>query len=106
MNPFKHLVSVPRTNVSFDTHKIKLNVWLRSKKIIDSALLSCEDPGNFVRGGQTLTMFFFFFFFFRFFFFFFFCDEGREDKRDIIGPPGLRWRADNGPALNAGLVAL
>ena len=53
-------------------------------------------------------MFFFsFFFFFRFFFFFFFlCDEGRKDKRDIIGPPGFRWRADNGPALNAGLVAL
>ena len=97
MNPFKHLVSVPRTNVSFDTHKIKLNVWLRSKNIIDSALLSCEDPGNFVRGGQTLTMFFFFFFFF-------FCDEGREDKRDIIGPPGFRWRADNGPSLNAGLI--
>ena len=72
MNPFKHLVSVPRTNVSFDTHKIKLNVWLRSKKIIDSALLSCEDPGNFVRGGQTLTMLCFFVFF-LFFFLFFFC---------------------------------
>ena len=32
--------------------------------------------------------------------------RGGRISGDIIGPPGFRWRADNGPALNAGLVAL
>ena len=58
------------------------------------------------RGGPTSTTFFFFLF-----------DEGREDPNTtisgaIIGPPAKRhlmaflWRADDGPLLNADLVAL
>ena len=37
----------------------------------------------------------------------FLVDEGREDKRAIIGPPVKRqiWRADDGPTSNTGLVA-
>ena len=39
-------------------------------------------------------------------------DEGREDPNTTISGPslarqrGVRWRADGGPTLNAGLVAL
>ena len=37
---------------------------------------------------------------------FFLVDEGREDQNTTIGgPSSFRWRADNGPTLNAGLVA-
>ena len=43
---------------------------------------------------------------------FFLVDEGREDQNTTIGGPSsasqrnaFRWRADNGPTLNAGLVA-
>ena len=46
-----------------------------------------------------------------------FVDEGREDSNTTIGGPSsarqrnaievaFRWRADGGPTLNAGLVAL
>ena len=65
--------------------------------------MPCADPESFVRGGPTLTIFL----------------DGRDNpskyhyKRTIIGPPAkrhlymaFRWRADNGPKLNAGLVAL
>ena len=68
---------------------------------------SCPDPESFVRGGVQLRQHFFFFLF----------DEGREDPNTtisgaIIGPPAKRhlmaflWRADDGPLLNADLVAL
>ena len=66
---------------------------------------SCADPESFVRGGPTLTTFVF-------------CFGWRGDggskyhyKGAIIGPPAkhhwmeFRWRVDDGPALNAGLVA-
>ena len=51
----------------------------------------CGDPESFVREGPNMTTFFY--------------DKGREDpiyhyKR------AFRWRADDGPILNAGLVAL
>ena len=46
------------------------------------------DPESFVRGDPTLTKFFL-------------VDEGREDLSTTI-----RWRADGGPTLNAGLVAV
>ena len=40
---------------------------------------------------------------------FFLVNEGRGSKyhykRAIIGPPAFRWRADDGPTLNAGFVA-
>ena len=40
---------------------------------------------------------------------FFLVDEGREDQNTTIGGPSSarqrNWRADNGPTLNAGLVA-
>ena len=59
---------------------------------------ACTDPESFVRRGPTLT----------------FVLEGRDDpskyhyKRAIIRPifMAFRWRADNGPNLYAGLVAL
>ena len=52
-----------------------------------------------------------------FFFVFFHVDKEREDpKTTMIGPPSARqrnaikmafcWRADDGPTLNAGLIAL
>ena len=57
----------------------------------------CADPESYVRGGPTLT---------------FLVDEGREDQNTTIEGPSsarqrntFRWRADNGPTLNAGLVA-
>ena len=60
---------------------------------------------NFIRGGPTLTTFFFL------------VDEGWEDPNTTICGPisarqrnailmAFRWRADDGPTLNAGLVAL
>ena len=49
----------------------------------------CADPESYVRGGPTLT--------------FFLVYGGREDQNTTIG---FRWRTDNGPTLNAGLVAL
>ena len=67
---------------------------------------TCADPESFVRGGPTLTTFFFLSFYF---------DEGGGSeyhyKRGIVGPPAkrhlvaFRWRVDDGPTLNAGLVA-
>ena len=67
------------------------------------------DPESFVSGGPNLTVFFCFVL----------VDEGREDPSttisgpsSAIGPPAkrhymaFRWRADDGPALNAGLAAL
>ena len=56
--------------------------------------VSCADPDSFVRDSPTLTKFFY---------------EGREDPNTtIISPPQMafRWRGDDGPILNAGLVAL
>ena len=57
----------------------------------------CADPESYVRGGPTLI---------------FLVDEGREDQNTTIGGPSSArqrnafcWRADNGPTLNAGLVA-
>ena len=56
------------------------------------------DPESYVRGGPILM--------------FFLVDEGREDQNTTLGGPSsarqrnaFRWRADNGPTLNAGLVA-
>ena len=70
---------------------------------------SCADPESFIRGGPNLTTFLFFLFF-RF-------DEGRKDQNTTFNRPSstrqqnaiymaFRWQADDGPALNAGLVAL
>ena len=68
------------------------------------AQMACADPESFVRGGPTLTLFFLFFY-----------DEGREDQNTTITdhhwpasktPFKWRWRADVGPTLKAGLVAL
>ena len=70
---------------------------------------SCADPESFVRGGPTLTTFFFLFFL-RF-------DEGGRIQISLISGPStasmrnaikmaFRWRADDGPTLNAGFVAL
>ena len=64
---------------------------------------ACADPGSFVRGVPNLI--------------FFLVEEGIKDPNIIInGPPSARqrnaihmasrWRADDGPTLNAGLVAL
>ena len=72
-------------------------------------MLRREDPGSFVRGGgggANLTVFFCLF-----------IDERRKDPNTTISGPStarqrnaiemvFRWRADDGPTLNAGLVAL
>ena len=61
---------------------------------------ACADPGNFVRGCPTLTMFWGFFL----------VDEGWVDANSTISGPSsarqlnskeFRWRADDGPTLNA-----
>ena len=61
------------------------------------AHIPCADPESFVRGGPTLTTVFFFL-----------VDEERDDPNTTISGPSLAfcWRADDGPALNAGLKAL
>ena len=67
----------------------------------------CGDPESFFRGGPTLTTFFYIFL----------VDEGRKHPNTTIrGHPSARqqnaiqmafcWRANGGPTLNAGLVAL
>ena len=73
---------------------------------------TCADPESSVRGGGA-TFFILFFYLFKTFF----VDEGREDpnttksgssaarQRNAI-KIGIRWRADDGPTLNAGLVAV
>ena len=71
---------------------------------------SCADPERFIRGGSNLI---------SFFFFFFFCILLMSGGRikipllaGLVGPPekaiemAFLWRADDGPTLNAGLVAL
>ena len=66
---------------------------------------SCADPESFVRGGPTLLMLFFFIFL------------GREYRSSVNSGPimtrqrnaikmAFRWRVDDCPTLNAGLVAL
>ena len=63
---------------------------------------------KFCQRGPTLTFYFCFLFFF---------DEGRKDSNTTISGPStarqqnaiqmaFRWRADGGPILNAGLLAL
>ena len=63
----------------------------------------CADPEFFVRGGQTLTIFVL-------------VDEWWEDPNTTISGPSsarkrnaikiaFRWRADDGPTLNAGSIA-
>ena len=52
---------------------------------------SCADPESFVRGGPTLTPLFLL------------VGSKFHYKRTIIGPPAKRH--NNGPTLNAGLVA-
>ena len=65
---------------------------------------SCADPENFVKGGPNLITFFL-------------VVKGSEDTNTAINGPSsarqrnaikmaFRWRADNGPTVNAGLVAL
>ena len=65
---------------------------------------ACADPESLARGGPTLTTFFSSFF----------SDEGKEDPNSTTSWPSsarqrnaiFKWRADDGPTLNAGLVAL
>ena len=62
---------------------------------------ACADPESFVRGGPTLTTFFFSL-----------MRGGRVQIPLIAGNQrnailmAFRWRADDGPTVNAGLVAL
>ena len=64
---------------------------------------SCVDLESFVRGGPTLTTIFFY------------LVDGmvrgiemplKVDHHRPASETPFRWRADNGPQLNAGLVAL
>ena len=50
----------------------------------------CADPDSFARRGPTLKTFFL-------------INERREDPPQYAA---FRWRADDGPTLNAGMVAL
>ena len=65
---------------------------------------SCADPESSVRGDPTLTTFFL-------------LDEGREDPNTTLSGPSLarqgnvikmafRWRANDGPTLNADFAQL
>ena len=65
--------------------------------------MTCADSESFVRGGPTLTMLFL-------------VDEGWDDPNTTTSGPSLarerkaiemafRLRADDGPTLNAGLLA-
>ena len=76
-------------------------------------VLSCADLESFFRGGPNLITFFFIFLFILFLE----VDKGIEDRNTAINRPSsarqrnaismaFRWRADDGPTLNAGLVAL
>ena len=66
------------------------------------AWYTCADPESFVRGGPTLTGIL--------------VDEGGDKNTTKSGPSSarqrnainmaFRWRADGGPILNTGLVAL
>ena len=66
--------------------------------------MTCKDPESFVSEAPTLAVLFVF-------------DEFREDPNTNISGPSsaqlqnailmaFRWRADDGPTLNAGLAAL
>ena len=62
---------------------------------------SCADPESFVRGGPTLTAFFFSFFFSLM--------RGGRTQIPLLAGHQRRfadWRVDDGPTMNAGLVAL
>ena len=66
----------------------------------NNALLSCADPESFTRGNAT-------------FLFFFFLIRGKRiqvaHKASHPWPASemaFRWRADDGPTLNAGLAAM
>ena len=55
--------------------------------------ITCADQESFVRGGPTLT-------------FFLIVDQWREYKQVITGPSPKLKHDNDGPTLNAGLVAL
>ena len=82
----------------------KMLMYIYISKIQLFEVQPCADPESYVRGGPTSTLTFL-------------VDEGREDQNTTIGGPSstrqrnaismaFRWRADNGPTLNAGFVAL
>ena len=79
-------------------------------ELLDFKSPTCADPESFVRGGPNLMFSFFSFFFFL-------AVEGLDDPNITINGPSsacqrnaiemaFRWRADDGPTLNASLVAL
>ena len=79
-----------------------ISVFYCCWRLIDKNVQSCADPDNFVRGGPNLI---------------FLIDGGREDPNTTLIWPAsarqrnaiemaFRWRADDGPTLNAGLVTL
>ena len=74
---------------------------LNEVSLLDHPSYTCGDPESFVRGGPTLTRFFFFFFFFS-------LMRGRRNQIPLLAghsQPASE-RADDGPTLNAGMVAL
>ena len=86
-------------------HKVwnQIKHWAGSgSKLFDTDLISvtCTDPESFVREGPTLTIFFFFFW-----------GGGGGGGGDDPSKYHYKcmvfcWRVDNGPKLDAGLVAL
>ena len=62
--------------------------WAFMHPKLISTIFTCTGPGSFVRGGPKFDNVFL-------------VDEGREDPNTT-----LIWPADDGPTLNAGLVAL
>ena len=100
----EHITSPIRVCVVHSVRNKELVVYLSEQKLVGC---TCADPEVFVRGGppffQQTVLFVF--------------DEGIEDPNiNISGPSSarqqnailmaLRWRADDGPTLNAGFVAL
>ena len=63
-------------------------------------IVSCTDPESFVRGDPTLTSFFFLFFFS------WIQIPLCEGHHRPASETPFRWRAEDGPTLNAGFVDL
>ena len=94
-----------RDSRALTTAESRANIWPGPQMIATSvpSMLACADPDFFQRGSN--------------FDYVFLVDERREDPNTTKSGPSsarqrnaiymvFRWRADGGPTVNAGLVAL
>ena len=77
-----------------DPETVELRILPRPQtNTIHHDKFTCTDPESFVRGGGGVQLR-------RFFLFCFLFDKEREDQKNR--QMAFRWRADDGPTLNAG----